>query len=149
MNREDAISILNELIETLKDGQEGFREAAADVKNTDLKRLFHRISLERSQMAGELQQEALLLGEGEPEKTSSAAGALHRTWIKLKEALAGGDEHAVLAECERGEDSAVSRYRDALEKDLPQNLREIIERQYASVKAAHDEVRDRRDALAT
>lgn len=148
MNPEDTISILNNLIETLKDGQEGFRVAAEDVKNPELKTLFNRISIERSQMAGELQQEAMRLGEGEPEKTSSAMGALHRGWIHLKEALAGGGEHAVLAECERGEDAAVSAYRDALEQALPQNLREVIERQYARVKAAHDEVRDRRDATA-
>jgi len=148
MKPEDTISILNNLIETLKDGQEGFRVAAEDVKNPELKTLFNRLSLERAQMAGELQQEAIQLGEGEPEKTSSAAGALHRGWIHIKEALAGGGDHAVLSECERGEDSAVSNYRDALEADLPQNLRAIIERQYTRVKAAHDEVRDRRDATA-
>jgi uncharacterized protein (TIGR02284 family) len=148
MKTEDTISILNGLIETLKDGQEGFRVAAEDVKSAELKTLFSRISLERSRMAGELQQEAVRLGEGEPEKTSSAAGALHRGWIHIKEALAGGGEHAVLSECERGEDSAVSAYRDALEAELPQNLREIIEQQYTRVKAAHDEVRERRDAVA-
>ncbi len=148
MNSESTISILNGLIETLKDGQEGFRVSAEDVKNPELKTFFNRISIERSQMAGELQQEAMRLGEGEPEKTSSAAGALHRGWIHLKEKLAGGGDHAVLSECERGEDSAVSAYRDALEKELPQNVRDVIDRQYARVKAAHDEVRDRRDAPA-
>ena len=148
MNPSDTISILNGLIETLKDGQEGFRVASEDVKDTQLKSLFSRISLERSQFVGELQQEVTRLGESDPENTSSVAGALHRGWMNLKSALGGSDEHAILAECERGEDSAKEEYQEALEKELPQNIREIVERQYASIKAAHDQVRDLRDARA-
>jgi uncharacterized protein (TIGR02284 family) len=148
MNQADTISVLNSLIETLKDGQHGFRVAADDVQNSDLKSVFQKYSLQRSQFAGELQSEAVKLGEAEPEETSSSAGVLHRAWINLKSALAGGDEHSVLAECERGEDSAVSEYQEALEKDLPQNIRDIVERQYREVKAAHDAVRALRDARA-
>ena len=59
-------SILNDLIETLKDGQQGFREAAEDVKSSDLKTLFSEYSLQRSQFAGELQSLAHSLGEKEP-----------------------------------------------------------------------------------
>lgn len=148
MNQADTISILNGLIETLKDGQHGFHVAAGDVKSPELKTLFEKFSLQRSQFAGELQQEAIRLGEKEPEETSSAAGVLHRGWINLKSALAGGDEHAILSECERGEDAAVAGFQGALEKELPQNIREIVERQYRDVKAAHDTVRDLRDARA-
>jgi uncharacterized protein (TIGR02284 family) len=146
MNQADTISILNRLIETLKDGQHGFHVAAQDVKDSGLKTLFEKFSLQRSQFAGELQQEAVRLGEKEPEETSSVAGALHRGWINLKAALAGGDEHALLSECERGEDSAVSTFQEALEKALPENIREIVDRQYRAVKAAHDQVRDLREA---
>jgi len=146
MNVSDTISTLDSLIETLKDGQEGFRTAAEDVKDPELKTLFNRFSLQRSQFVGELQQEVTRLGEGEPEKTSSIAGAIHRGWINLKSALAGGDENAILSECERGEDSAVSEFQSALEKELPADVREIVERQYVAVKAAHDQVRDLRDS---
>lgn len=54
--------------------------------------------------------------------------------------------HGIPVECERGEDSAVSDYRKALELDLPANLRETIQRQYTAIKAAHDRVRKLRDA---
>lgn len=148
MNQADTISILNQLIETLKDGQYGFHVAAHDVKTPELKSLFEKFSLQRSQFVGELQQEAVRLGEKEPEETSSAAGVLHRGWINLKSALAGGDEHAILSECERGEDSAVSTFQEALENDLPENIRDIVDRQYQAVKAVHDQVRDLRDARA-
>jgi uncharacterized protein (TIGR02284 family) len=39
MNKE-AISVLNDLIETSKDGQEGFKTCAEDIKHPELKTLF-------------------------------------------------------------------------------------------------------------
>lgn len=139
-------SILNDLIETLKDGQEGFREAAEDVKSPNLQSMFREFSAQRSTFASELQSLARSLGESEPETTGSTAGALHRGWINLKSALTTQDEHAVLAECERGEDSAVAAYRKALEGDgLPSHVRDIVQRQASEVKAAHDRVRAARD----
>ena len=142
-------SILNELIETLKDGQEGYRAAAADVESSNLKSLFSEYSLQRSKFAGELQALAHSLGEENPETSGSVAGAIHRGWIDLKAALSSKDEHAILAECERGEDSAVAAYKDALEeKELPSNVIETLRAQAADVKAAHDRVRNLRDSLA-
>src|SRR5881392_2840830 len=108
-------SIINELIETLKDGQEGFKQAAEGVKDPQLKSLLNDYSLQRSRFATELQSEARVMGESEPETSSSAAGALHRAWINLKSAVTKGDERAILAECERGEDSAVEEYKKALD----------------------------------
>src|SRR5438552_11920908 len=117
--QKEIISTINDLIETLKDGQEGFRQASAAVKDSQLKSLFSEYSLQRAKFAGELQNEAITLGEHDPENTGSAAGTMHRAWINLKAAITSQDEHAILAECERGEDSAVSEYKKAMEeKDL-------------------------------
>jgi len=142
----EAISTLNSLIETLKDGQEGFRQAAEGVKDSQLKSLFNELSMQRSKFAGELQSEVIQLGEPEPETTSSTAGALHRAWINMKSAITSRDDHAILAECERGEDSAVAEYKKAMDAELSSTLRDTISRQYTSVKAAHDQVKALRDA---
>lgn len=143
-------SILNDLIETLKDGQEGFLAAAEDVTSHDLKSLFSEYSLQRSKFAGELQALAHSLGEKEPETSGSVSGALHRGWINLKSALSSKDDHAILAECERGEDSAVAAYSKALaEEGLPGHVTATLETQFKAVKAAHDRVRDLRDSLVT
>ncbi len=144
----NTLSTLNNLIETLKDGQEGFRAASEDVANSGLKSLFSKYSLQRARFAGELQELAHSLGESDPADGGSVAGAVHRGWLNLKAALMSKDEHAVLAECERGEDVAVAAYRKALEQaDLPANVRSVIERQAADVKAAHDHVRNLRDSV--
>src|SRR5262245_13417243 len=114
IDKDDVISTLNGLIETCKDGQEGFKTAAEGVGDTSLKKLFYEYSQQRAQFVGELQSEVRNLG-GDPEKSGSMAAALHRGWIDIKAAVTGKDDHAILAECERGEDSAVNAYQEALE----------------------------------
>jgi uncharacterized protein (TIGR02284 family) len=143
--QKEVISTVNGLIETLKDGQKGFKEAAEAVKDPQLKSLFDQYSQQRSRFATELQNQAKILGEEEPEKTSSAAGAMHRAWINLKSAATSGDDHAILAECERGEDSAVNEYKEALENRLDSPLRDIVSRQYREVITAHDRIKNLRD----
>jgi uncharacterized protein (TIGR02284 family) len=142
----DNISTLNGLIETLKDGQEGFRQASEAVKDSQLKSLFNELSLQRSKFAGELQNQVIQLGESDPEKTSSTAGAMHRAWINIKSAITSQDDHAILAECERGEDSAVSEYKKAMEENLSSPIRDLVSQQYTAVKEAHDRVKALRDA---
>jgi uncharacterized protein (TIGR02284 family) len=139
-------SVLNNLIETLKDGQEGFNQAAEGVSNPTLNSLFRSYSDQRSRFATALQSEARQHGETEPETSTSTTGALHRSWINLKSAITGGDEHAILAECERGEDSAVEEYKKALDDGLSPSARELVSSQFAEVKAAHDRIRNLRDA---
>jgi uncharacterized protein (TIGR02284 family) len=144
MKKENAV--LNNLIETLKDGQEGFKQAAEGVSDPKLKSLFREYSDQRSRFAGALQTEARTLGKEKLETSSSAAGALHRGWINLKSAITGGDEHAILAECERGEDSAVEEYKKALDDGLSPSAQELVSLQFAEIKAAHDRIRSLRDA---
>src|SRR5262245_29378366 len=123
-------TVLNNLIETLKNGQEGFKQAAEGVSNPNLKSLFRDYSQQRSRFATVLQGEARRHGETEPENDSSATGAVHRGWINLKSAITGGDEHAILAECERGEDSAVEEYKKALADGLSPSAEEVVSRQF-------------------
>ncbi|PYI87741.1 MAG: aldehyde dehydrogenase [Verrucomicrobia bacterium] len=144
------MSTINGLIETLKDGQRGFKEAAEAVEDLQLKTLFNEYSLQRSRFAGELQSEAIRLGESKPEDSGSVSGAMHRAWIDLKSAVTSGDDHAILAECERGEDSAMKEYRDAMEKEeLSSPIRQIVSRQFTEVQNAHDRIKQLRDATKT
>ncbi len=144
----EIISTLNSLIETLKDGQEGFKQSAEGVDDPQLKTTFDTLSLQRSKFAGELQSEVVKLGDADPEESSSVTGSMHRAWINIKGAVTNRDRHAILAEAERGEDSAVSAYKDAMEKDLPAPIKEIVTRQASEVKAAHDKIRNLRDSTA-
>ena len=145
MTNEDVISTLNNLIETNKDGQNGFKEAAEGVQNSDIKSAFYEYAQQRSQFAGELQTAVRELG-GDPENSGSVSGAIHRGWINIKSAVTGQDDTAILNEAERGEDSAKAAYKSALEEELPANIRAIVERQSAAVGQAHDKVKAMRDS---
>ena len=149
MDQKNTISTLNDLIETLKDGQYGFKHASENVEESDLKTLFGSYSMQRSKFAGELQQELVRLGEPEPEEGATVTGALHRGWINLKSALSGKSRHAVLAECERGEDHAIAVYKKAAGADLPAPIKAIVNKQYGEVQAAHNNVKSLRDASAS
>jgi uncharacterized protein (TIGR02284 family) len=141
-------STVKNLVHVLRDGQEGFRQSSENVKNPELKALFSKYSLQRSQFAGELETELRTLGEEDPQKEgSTVAGAVHRGWIDLKAAISKQSDHAVLAEAERGEDVAKKAYKDALEKeDLSATVRQVISKQAVEIQMAHDKVKALRDS---
>jgi len=135
------VDTLNNLIQICKDGEEGFRAASDNVFKADLKRLFKAYANEREQFESELQALVRSLG-GSPEKNGSVSAAFHRGWMTIKTTLGGRTDRAVIADCERGEDYAVKAYREAIGKELPANVRSLVERQYQAVKKAHDHIRD-------
>ena len=146
MDQSDAIGTLNELIETSKDGEYGFRTCAERVRSPELRTVFEECAQTCRRGATELQEAVVRLG-GKPEEDSSVTGTMHRGWVRLKEALGGDSDLSMLEECERGEDAALARYRDALKEDLPEPLAELVRRQYEGVKHNHDRVRTLRDRL--
>lgn len=144
MQNDKAISTLNDLIETCKDGENGFRTAAEDLKSSELKAKFLEYSRQRSEMVRELQGVVRSLG-GDPEMTGSVTASLHRGWVDIKASILGKDDHGILAEAERGEDVAKAVYEDALKKSLPAQAQTVVQQQAARIRQAHDTVRDLRD----
>lgn len=141
----DTIKVLNDLIETCKDGEEGFKTCAEDIKFAELKALFVKRAAGCATSATELQGLVRSLG-GDPETSTSVSADMHRRWVDLKSLITGKDEEAVLNEAERGEDMAKKSYTKALEKDfLPSNIRAVIEEQYQGVLRNHDQVKALRD----
>jgi uncharacterized protein (TIGR02284 family) len=141
LDTKEVISILNGLIETSKDGEEGFRTAAEKVKDPSLKATFAKYSTQRATFARELQSAVSGLG-GDPATSGHVVASLHRGWINLKEALAKDEDTAIVNECEAGEDAAMKNYRDALAKPLPASVSQLVQQQFAGVQAAHNIVRD-------
>lgn len=141
MKNEDTIHTLNQLIETCKDGEEGFRTAAEGVSDPKVRTTFQEYSRQRAGMARELQDEVRGLG-GSAETSGSVSGSLHRGWINIKSAVTGKDEHRIIAEAERGEDVAKKVFEDALNAPLPEQVKPLVQRMAGQVREAHDRVRD-------
>ena len=57
----------------------------------------------------------------------------------------GGGDHTLLETAEAGEDAAKKAYKDALEKDLPLPIKQLLDTQYAHIQNSHDYVKAERD----
>jgi uncharacterized protein (TIGR02284 family) len=142
--------VTKDLIETLEDGKDGFARAADKLADSDQPELSARMrtfSDQRAAFSAELEQMAAAYGD-DIDENGSVGGTIHRGWMAVKDAIAGSDPEGVLDAAEQGEDHAVSEYQDALGKDISPELRTVVERQFAAVQQAHDEVKSLRNAHA-
>ncbi len=146
INNDEAISVLNDLIEVSKDGEKGFLQSSEGVDDSKLKAYFLHRSHEVKQTVYELQALVRELG-GKPADSASISGYLHRRWIDIKTAITRNDNLAVLNEVERGEDVALNAYREASNKALPAAANLLILRQLKGAQRNHDEVKQLRDAF--
>jgi uncharacterized protein (TIGR02284 family) len=142
MNRgqNQTIAILNKLIDTCRDGQEGFLAAADRIPDGDLKALFNSYSRQRAQFLRELQEEVRRRG-GELETTGSHIGALRRGWIDMKAPAVGVGEEAIITECERGENAAVKSYQEAIAAQLSGDLLARVQQHYTQIRESYDLIR--------
>lgn len=139
-DRDDVIDVLKDLVETCFDGEYGFRACADQAKREDLKSVFRQRAEDCRRGAQELAEQIHALG-GKVSEGGSALGAVERGWVAVRAALSTYDDKAVLEECERGEDNALARYRKALQKPLPANVKLIVERQLQGVQRNHDQIK--------
>jgi uncharacterized protein (TIGR02284 family) len=136
---------LQDLLRVNIDSENGFRDAAEQVDDVALRRIFRQFADERQSNAAELKQFVELNGEAAVDDGSVLA-AIHRAWMDLKAAVSSRDAKAVLTEAERGEDHIKQMYEDVLTETAGSAVNDVLQHQYAKVKAAHDVVRDLRDA---
>ena len=136
---------LHDVIESLIDGHDGFQKIGEHLKSETLKKYFFAESLKRSQFRGELETLLHSTGDHDPKETGSVSGALHRTWGDIKAHLGGGD-HTLLESAEQGEDAAKKAYKDALKKELPLPVKQLLETQYEHIQKSHDYVKMARDS---
>ncbi|MEJ7928533.1 PA2169 family four-helix-bundle protein [Ramlibacter sp. AN1015] len=145
-DREDTIKVLNDLIETCKDGEYGFQQCADHASREDLKSIFRQRVEDCRRGASQLQEQVRSLG-GRPDDDGSAMGSVARGWTATRAALSSNDDKAVLEEAERSEDNALARYRKALQKPLPDHIRQIVQHQLDGVQRNHDQIKRLRDQL--
>jgi uncharacterized protein (TIGR02284 family) len=144
----ETIEVLNDLVTINNDRIVGYERALEETKpeDADLKALFTSMIDESRKIRVDLAGEVQSLG-GEYETGTTASGKLYRAWMDVKAVFTGHDRHAVLANCERGEDAAQSAYKDALgENNIPGYLRTTLEAQKQILRASHDRIKALRDA---
>lgn len=145
MANDEVVDVLNDLLENCRDGEYGFRACAEEVQSLSAKQLFDRRAAGCRAAEAELLPLIAAYG-GKPADGGTAGGALHRGWVHVKGSLGADSELTILESCERGEDTAIARYRKALKRALPPEVRAVVQRQAEGAQRNHDEIRDLRNA---
>jgi uncharacterized protein (TIGR02284 family) len=144
----ETIEVLNDLVAINNDRITGYEKAIEEAResDSDLKSLFTSMIDESRKIRMALANEVQSLG-GEYDRGTTASGKLYRAWMDVRAVFSGHDRHAVLANCERGEDAAQSAYEEALsDNDLPAYIRTVLEEQKRKLRASHDKIKALRDA---
>ena len=142
---EEVQTCLHQITQLNLDSRDGFQEAADEVDDPNLRRLFEGLARERADQAAELQALVSMEG-GQPVEDGSFLASLHRTWMQIRKAIVSNDTHAILSEAERGEDHIKEAYEDLLPRTNDSRLVPVLDRQYRQVVAAHDRIRNLRDS---
>ncbi len=139
-------STLNDLVQICLDGEKGFAEAANRTTDPALKVELMDYSKQRRDFAADLKSLVARNGD-KPSESGNLSAGLHRVWIDVKAVFTGNDRHAILAECERGEDSAVAAYKNAQDGGLSSDVLQLVQSQFFAVKRTHDRIKTLRDAV--
>ena len=146
-NREAIAETLNDLVQINNDRIVGYEKAMHELKNedADLKALFVEMIHESHNLKMALSTELNVLGS-ETDAGTTSSGKIYRVWMDVKAAFTGHSRHAILENCEFGEDAAQVAYKSALEDDdLPSHLRLMLEEQKYLLKMSHDKIKVLRD----
>jgi uncharacterized protein (TIGR02284 family) len=145
VNNQEVEKTLRSVIETLIDGQQGFQTVGEHLKDETLRRYFAAESLKRAEFRGDLEETLHQDGVHDVKEKGTVAGTARRTWGDIKAHLGGGD-HTLLETAEAGEDAAKKAYHEALDKELPLPVRQMLSTQYAHIQTSHDYVKAARDS---
>lgn len=141
-NKEAAL--LKDLAQVCLDSQEGYAKAAEAVRDQSLKSMFLVLSDKREKFAKEIQILQENIAEDATESGSISA-KVHQGWINLKQLLPGIDDQSILAECERGDEHALSAYEDIEDTLVHPNARDIILKHRAHILGTLSEIRRFKD----
>jgi uncharacterized protein (TIGR02284 family) len=113
-DQNEIIADLKGLVSIVNDGKEGYKEASEKAKSMELKAMFMEFSMERSTYEDELKSHILQHGGQSSNEEGGFLGALHRTWIDIKEAISTSEDSAILNTIITGEKAAVAKYDEVL-----------------------------------
>jgi uncharacterized protein (TIGR02284 family) len=139
MGRSSWISTIEKLIETCKDGENGYLEAAQHARNPALKHFLEEQSEKRGRFAQELRDElSRMVGR---HVHGSAAGVMHRALMGLQ-SLLGGDERTLMNAVQQGEQAALESYRAALQMAMPPQFENMLHRHADCIHKACEKAMD-------
>jgi len=145
MKTEQTVSVLNDLLQITNDRIEGFEKVEGKVWEMypDIKDEYDRMISQSKIMKNELIN-LITEKNGKPQDSPSVAGALHRTWIDIKNSFTLGNlEESTLANVVFGEKAAIDAYQKALDSgDLCEKSSNIVAEQLHKLIVSYDQFKN-------
>ena len=135
-------STTQDLVKIAEDGKEGYAKGAQELADSDRPELvstFTRLSQQRAGFSAELQALAKAYGDTVKE-TGSAAAAVHRGWMAVRDAVTGSGPQSLLKTALQGEDHAIEAYEKALTEDISAQTQAVARRQLGEMQEARAQV---------
>ncbi|RZK81141.1 MAG: PA2169 family four-helix-bundle protein [Pedobacter sp.] len=106
----EIIKDLKGLVDIVNDGKDGYESSSEATDSIELKGVFLKYSAQRAAFAQELNDHIAKHGGEAEDESGGVLGALHRTWIDIKQALSSREDAAILGAIETGELAAIEKY---------------------------------------
>lgn len=136
-NEDKAVQVLNDLVATCHDAEEGYAKAAKGVHDRAISDRLTGISGERERFAAELREQVRKLGQSAA-TDAHYGGILHRGWVDLETRIRPKNQHDLVQDCQRGDEGTLKHYDHALQQELPDAARPVVERQRAQIQTDLD-----------
>ncbi len=139
------VGILQELTQFINDGHKGYEHAAKETTNAQLRQLYQTLVGQRAEFAQQL-NEIIKNHGGTAETSTTTKGKIFRQWTDAKAALTNLDDNSILDSTLFGEEWAQKAYDNALQQpDLPQPIRQLVERQKQALEQTYQTLQKVRD----
>ena len=134
---------LHELLLFVNDRIAGYKRAAGESQDADLRNYYQQLADQSHQFADRLNG-YLRVQDGGEETGTTLKGKLYRAWMEAKAAVTGYSETAVLGSNVYGEEWALKAYEEALQdRTLTGSLRREVQRQYEQSQQTHRKLQQR------
>lgn len=141
-----AADALQDLLEVIRDSEQGYRRSAEEITDRDLRSAFTDLADKRADQAQELEQLITKSGGTIAGRGPSLSGTAHRLFVSLRAAISRNDRLAIISEIARGESYAEGQIDRLLRIDLAPDIKDTIQRLHRSVRESRDAFRRQRDA---
>ncbi|WP_079243909.1 PA2169 family four-helix-bundle protein [Chryseobacterium indologenes] len=140
MDNQKEISVLNDLLHITNDRMEGFEKVEGKVWEMypDVKDEYDHMISQSKIMKNELIN-LITERQGNPENSTSIAGAIHRTWIDIKNSFTMGNlVESTLGNVVFGEKAAIEAYQNAMDSgDLSEKGIKTVSEQLRNLKDSY------------
>lgn len=140
MDHQQEISVLNDLLQITNDRKEGFEKVEGKVWEMypEIKDEYDHMISQSKIMKNELIN-LITEKQGSPEDSTSMAGAVHRTWIDIKNSFTMGNLiESTLENVVFGEKAAIEAYQNALDTgNLSPKSTEVVSEQLRNLKDSY------------